>query len=349
MDPIGHLLIGSAVLAMAPAEAGTAIAVATLVGAEIPDSDYVVKWLKGGPAYLHYHRGPTHGPVGVLALSALTAWVVGFFAVTPFVTLFLWALAGALSHVLFDVTNNYGTQALWPFSSRRLALDWSPIVDLWLVAIIVAGWMYYWAWPGASRQTVFTWVWAVIGVYYVARWRLHDRAATMVMRQFPNAGWQGGARPQNEAIRSKPVFSVHPSFLSLSTWRYVVQDGQQFKTGLVSLRRGVVTEPKVSAHHDDAVVSASMQAPLLGVFLNFARHPRAEYTQDSLEQYTVRWTDMRFEVDGYSPFSAEIHLDKELYLLDEQLGPQKAPGKDYILKRWQEERGQFDEKAGILD
>lgn len=339
MDPIGHFLIGSAVFAMAPNEAGAAVATAVLVSAEAPDIDIVVRWFKGHPAYLRHHRGPTHGPIGVLLLCTLIALVLALFTATDFGTLWSWALAGALSHVIFDVTNNYGTQALWPFNRTRLALDWSPVVDVWLMALIGGGWLVHWLLPGAPRQTIFAVVWGLITLYYATRWYLHRRAGALVVQRFAAALPPGAPGVQ---------YSVHPLFLSLYTWRYVVQEEERFLTGLVCLRRGVVTPPTAARHVRDAVINASLQSTMLDIFLEFARHPRADYTVDSFGQYTVRWTDMRFEVDGFSPFTAEVYLDKELRLLDDKLGAQSAPDKEYLRKRWREERGILDHEEGIL-
>jgi inner membrane protein len=326
VDPVSHFLIGSAVYALAPAEAGAAVAAATLLGAEAPDSDVVIRWARGPVAWLEHHRGPTHGPFGVLGFSAAIAGVISPFTAVPFLSLFLWAVAGAVSHVLFDVTNNYGTQAIWPFSRKRLALDWSPVIDLPLILLLAGGWLVVWLWPGTGRQAVFGIVWAIVLLYYGLRRQWHAKALALVQARFP------GASPPDS-------LSVHPTFLSLTVWRYVVKEEDQFMTGLVSVTRGIVTEPSVSHHRDDAVIAASLQAPTVGVFLRFARHPRAEYKQESPDLYTVRWTDMRYEVDGHSPFSVLAMLDRDLNLLDERLGPRDVPPGDYIRKRLREERG----------
>lgn len=345
MDPIGHALIGSAVLAMAPVEGSLAVGAAVLLGAEAPDADVVVKWAKGEAAYLKHHRGATHGPVGVLLLSAVIAWGVALATGQPFALLFTWALAGAFSHVLFDVTNNYGTQALWPFSRTRFALDWSPIIDVWLMLLITAGWLIYWFMPGSDRQVIFTWVWVGILAYYVGRGYLHTRAMKLVKARFPEASWQAGARPEDEAQRQTAQLSVHPCFLNVFGWRYVVQDKDQFLTGLVYVNRGAVTKPWVARHWSDAVVMSSLQSPLVALFKEFARHPRAEYQEKESGITEVRWTDMRFEIEGYSPFTAKAWIDKELHLLDDRLGPRDMPEKEFIRKRLQEERGKADEPS----
>src|SRR5262249_43807943 len=52
---------------------------------------------------------------------------------------YLACLIGVLSHLALDFTNVYGVRLLLPFSSRWLHLDWTDIIDPWmLMATLVA-------------------------------------------------------------------------------------------------------------------------------------------------------------------------------------------------------------------
>jgi hypothetical protein len=53
--------------------------------------------------------------------------------------IFIAAFIAALLHLALDLTQSSGVQLLWPFSSQRFALDWAPHIDLWLLAILLAG------------------------------------------------------------------------------------------------------------------------------------------------------------------------------------------------------------------
>jgi len=48
------------------------------------------------------------------------------------------ACAAAL-HLLLDVCQSAGAALLWPFAARRFAADWLPLVDIWIIFILLAG------------------------------------------------------------------------------------------------------------------------------------------------------------------------------------------------------------------
>ena len=99
-------------------------------------------------AYLQWHSGPTHGPLGVIGLAALTAAIV--WAVQRYTdrrgsapgeapeaprsrcSSRVSAL-GVLCHILMDFPTSYGTRLLSPFNWHWFAADLMPIVDVYLV------------------------------------------------------------------------------------------------------------------------------------------------------------------------------------------------------------------------
>ena len=94
----------------------------------------------GGIDYLAAHRGPTHGPLGVVGLGLLTAGLVAAWArwrghdpdtgasgVTWGSVARWWGLAmvGILGHLLIDLPTAYGTRVFSPFSGTWFAFDCS--------------------------------------------------------------------------------------------------------------------------------------------------------------------------------------------------------------------------------
>ena len=53
--------------------------------------------------------------------------------------IFLAALGTSVLHLLMDLCQSAGVALLWPFSSRRFALDWVAHLDLWILGILLAG------------------------------------------------------------------------------------------------------------------------------------------------------------------------------------------------------------------
>ena len=145
MDTLTHGIAG-ALLGRAGAPEGTARAVVATaaVAAMFPDIDAFFlpgSWFRMASTmdYLRYHRGVTHSfalaPFFALGLALLARAVARR---TPFKVLFAAALAGIVSHILFDWITSYGTMFFAPFSWRRYALDWVFILDPYFTGIPVA-------------------------------------------------------------------------------------------------------------------------------------------------------------------------------------------------------------------
>lgn len=120
----------------------TTIAVG-VIAAEFPDSDLVYSGdllAMGKLGYLLHHRGHTH-TVLVALLSAFAIWGIALALsresrAHPVARPLLWlALAGTLSHIALDGTNNYGVHPWWPLDNRWVYGDAIFIVEPWLMVV----------------------------------------------------------------------------------------------------------------------------------------------------------------------------------------------------------------------
>jgi Predicted membrane-bound metal-dependent hydrolases len=129
VDNLTHSLFG---LTVARAGLGRRLphATATLVVASnIPDID-IVAGFRDGVDYLAVHRGPTHGPLGIVGLGLLTAVLISVWGRVGsrevrlpgddrdprhFMSLWMLAMIGIACHVLMDLPTSYGTRLLSPF------------------------------------------------------------------------------------------------------------------------------------------------------------------------------------------------------------------------------------------
>src|SRR5919204_5552167 len=75
MDNVTHTLFGLTLARTALARAGRGTTAALIIASNIPDID-VVSAAGGTVGYLKWHRGPTHGPLGIIALGVATAVIV---------------------------------------------------------------------------------------------------------------------------------------------------------------------------------------------------------------------------------------------------------------------------------
>ena len=144
---LASLVVARAFVPRAPWRAWAVIVVA----GSIANID-VVSAMASPSAFIGWHRTYAHSVVVslVLSLALATGYVLAtrdraemdhlpgrtrnvsqsaFFAATVF--------AGFL-HLTLDAAQSDGTMIFWPVSHRRVALDWLPHIDLWIIAILLA-------------------------------------------------------------------------------------------------------------------------------------------------------------------------------------------------------------------
>lgn len=123
MDPVTHAVAGF--VAGAAGGGGEAEIVAAVIGSLAPDAEFVTRKIPR-TAFLDYHHGLIHAAFGGILAAAGVAAVCGWVAGAAWVSLFPFALAGVVSHIVLDLLMHNNGIALWaPFSRKRVAF---PIV-----------------------------------------------------------------------------------------------------------------------------------------------------------------------------------------------------------------------------
>jgi inner membrane protein len=146
-----------------------------VITAELPDIDvfYAGPMLGMGKlGYLLHHRGHTHTVVFAL-VAALVIWVITMLVrrdvrdPSTSRSLLLLAVAGTISHIALDYTNNYGVHPWWPWDNRWSYGDAVFIVEPWLWVVSLPT-LYL-----AARRMAVRLLWAVLLVAIVAVcWRV---------------------------------------------------------------------------------------------------------------------------------------------------------------------------------
>jgi membrane-bound metal-dependent hydrolase YbcI (DUF457 family) len=316
VDNLTHTLFGWT-LARAGVGRGVPYPTATLIlASNAPDAD-IVTVLSGGIEYLAAHRGPTHGPLGVVGLGLATAGLVWAWArwrgrrqhASPgvpsgaFVRWWTLATIGVLGHVLMDLPTAYGTRLLSPFASTWFALDWMPIVDvyLWLAlsAALVAGRV-----TGRRTRAAFVGL-ALLTGDYVARAALHHRALAQGAG-FDAAGVAAPcataptlvAHPGSPAARPAGpdaclTAAALPTFVSPFTWRIVRQSAGGYEISDRSVFAASTPQRSTRLTSDIGPEVTRARSTRAGqVYFDFARFPIARVTRTPAA--AVRLYDARF-------------------------------------------------------
>src|SRR5262245_24002477 len=170
MENLAHTLLGLS-LAKAGLERATPLGTTALVvSSNLPDIDVFIRIGGTTASYLEYHRGFTHGFVGLVVLAAGLTLILTFLdrkfrmRGDPFrrplrpIRIFGLACLGGLGHTFMDFTNVYGIRPLMPFSKRWFYGDLVFVVDPWIWLIL--GFAVVWL---TTTNAARTFLWLVIG------------------------------------------------------------------------------------------------------------------------------------------------------------------------------------------
>jgi len=361
LDNITHTLFAITLARTPLARAGRGTTAALVIASNIPDID-IVTTAGGAVSYLRWHRGPTHGPIGIVSLGLVTAAIVtvayrliarltprapdedgarGFSRaigsdLASFPMLAIVSTIGALLHVLMDLPTSYGTHLLSPFSWRWFAVDWMPIIDVWLIAVLVAGLLFgrrssagptrgSRAWdPSAARRWNAVIVLTLMAANYGLRGAAHHQALVLAPRllgptmpqmcdataprsRFLDSWPHPPIAPPSTGKRCLIEMAAMPTFVSPFSWRIIAQMSNAYEIYEVNLLDRRFSDPdsernvfwRQSRRYPNVWTPAVEQAATTyvgRVFLGFARFPAARWVIDAQGSTIVRWTDVRFVV-----------------------------------------------------
>ncbi len=112
-----------------------------LIAGTIADID-LLSVLFGPAAYFNAHRTYTHSLLGTAVIVVFAVFVTRFFAKehreSIFALVFPLTFAAAF-HVLLDLFQSEGIALLMPFRPSRFAFDWLPVIDPWILTLLLAG------------------------------------------------------------------------------------------------------------------------------------------------------------------------------------------------------------------
>ncbi|HKB14183.1 MAG TPA: metal-dependent hydrolase [Vicinamibacterales bacterium] len=372
-----HTLFGATLARTPLAGAGRGTTAALLLASNAPDID-IVAAAGGSIKYLQWHRGPTHGPLGVVVLGVVVAALVwigrriydarnasGSAAAAragsdpqpdaSFAMLVVISMIGIVFHILMDVPTSYGTRLLSPFSWRWYAVDWMPIVDIYLLMVLVAS-MF-----GRSNEhqrrakaaIVLTLMAANYGLRAMAHYQALDLAPQLFGPTLPELcdppPAEGSAleswprltppSPPTPGRRCLIEIAAIASFTSPFRWRIVAQLSNAYEIHDIDLFENRFRSPDTESEAPwrmtlrypnvwTPAVDRAATTRLGQAFLGFSRFPAARSAVDSHGVTTVRWSDVRFAggiagleqpTRSVNPFTAMVRIDPNGRILEERI------------------------------
>ena len=342
MDNITHSLFAVTLANAGLRRAGRGTTALLVIASNIPDIEILTAFTGGRVSYLATHRGPTHGPLA-LALALVAAGVVwlvqrirgrrdGAASVSALAAA---SVIGVVGHVAMDLATSYGTRVLSPFLETWYGVDWMPIVDIYLWAML-AGLLAAGAARPDFRRRFAVAALVLMAGHYALRAVAHQvalgEAVAIETRALP------GSSPRVEsafhyryADDPARLPAALPTLWSPFRWRLVTRVPGGFEVADFDLI-GRSRDGDVIVFPDErgAIVERAALAPVARTFLAFSRFPAAETMTHRNGDVTVHWYDVRFAQrhtaagDGRthsSPFGAWVRLAPDGSVVAQGLGP----------------------------
>jgi len=325
LDNLTHTLFALTLARTPLGRAGRGTTAALVIASNAPDVD-VVTLSRGAASYLQWHRGPTHGPVGIVGLGFASAGAVWLWnrrrrggtaaePAAPFALLVAVAAIGVLLHILMDLPTSYGTRLLSPFDWHWFAVDWMPIIDVYLLIALAAGLLFGRGSEAARRRNAAI-VIALMAGNYGVRAAAHHRALAEAPRVFGPTLPSPCAPTPEEEVRlidrwPRPLprtdaggrrclveMAALPS-LSPFTWRIVTRTSNSYELSTVNLLDPPAGSApwRVNRRVPNVWTEAARRAAethVAQIVLGFSRFPAVRSFVDPAGVTTARFSDMRF-------------------------------------------------------
>ena len=299
MEPVTHAL---ASLALGQAGLNRVSRLATpmlLVSGLAADLDWLA-YLGGARLFLAAHRTATHSLLGAALIACATAALFSSFArprsageqPVQFFPALIVCSAGAVTHLLLDLSNRYGIKLLWPFSGKWYAWDFAPSLDPLVLLLLLAALLLPRLFalitqeisgrakvhPGSGSTTA---VLLLVLLYLGGRAAAHQNALALL-----NARVYRGEAPLRSA--------AFPASSPLN-WTGVVETPDAIDEVQVPLSGAF--DPEAARPHfkpaDSPALESARRSPAAQAFLAFARFPFATQ-EETPSGYRIEIRDLRF-------------------------------------------------------
>lgn len=324
MDTGTHIAMGIAIGGLATLDPAIAadnalfqsVMVGTIVGSVAPDLDTILKF-KNNASYIKHHRGITHSIPAIFIWGILLSTLI--YMIMPgasFSRVWLWTFIAVSLHVLVDLFNVYGTQALLPFSNRWLALGFINTFDPFIFGLHIVGVV---AWflgmnPGATWLGIYL----ILALYCLIRYLDQQEIVHQIKEKYPSL----------ERVVTSPT-------MRQSYWRVAIRTKDHFYVGKVEKNHlTIVDQFQRKPLPEHSLIRSAKKDKNIAAFLDFS--PIHRWQMVRYNHYTeVRFIDLRYRSKGHYPFVAIAQIQHEdLQVLNSYTGwvfsEQKLQQKLYV-------------------
>lgn len=330
MEPATHALVSLA-LSRAGLDRATRLATPLLIVSGMAADLDLLSYFGGAGAFLRIHGTLFHSLLGSAALMCILAGLACLAdrrwhaksnpPALRFSSALLVCAIGGASHLLLDLCGSHPIRILWPFSNRWRAWDFAPLVDPWLLFLLLAGLLVPALFRLISeeigdrkkarrtpRGAMLTLI--LVAAYLGGRGYLHSRAVDILLSREYHGSWPLAA-------------GAFPSSASPLEWRGVVSTDNTLESVGVSFAPGSQFDPDRSLTHYKPEASPALHAAerteTAQRFVAYARFPLA--TLDRLEDaYRFELRDLRSPAQspGFGDIIAIVDLDAQLRVTREE-------------------------------
>jgi inner membrane protein len=324
MDNLTHGLLGLAVAAMrrpdahgSPSATDKAVILACVTAAELPDLDSLWPAPNEVINALQAHRGFSHSLLfaPVVALVATVAARL-IFRGGRFRPIYGYSLAAVIfAHLIPDLWTGWGTRVLIPLSYQRFSWDMTMVVDPFVTIPLLIGA----AWALFLRDR---WRQAVLGgalitlVYLLGRGAAYSVLQTRLTAAFPTAS----------------KVQVFPTWLGLTTWRYVAVLPSEYLAGSVTLTGEPQVEKRKPVPPPDVLPPAMRAIPTVREALAWARFPLISAAATQGGGTEIRISDLRYHLRGEPTLTFVLQIGADRTVQGARLD--RGGTASELLERW---------------
>lgn len=293
MDPLTHALSGVAIKQAGFSRRGALVI--AVIASLLPDIDYVLRFL-GTDVLLRYHRGITHGVFALFAVPLVLALI--FKEKCRFLYAFSLSFICYGLHILFDLTNQYGTRVLSPLDWNQYALDINFIIEPWITIPLLLSFLAGIINKRRARLVAISTL-ALITIVIGSRYYLQGEAKSLLKRHI-----------------DANIYKVYPLPNDFLTWSFLTKTSEGVSIGLVDLfSQRVTTVESFNKPQTDRLIEASKESDVVQNFLYFAKFPYAEVIRTD-DKVTVLWRELAYAYIGRGPFTVTVEFDKNHNIKD---------------------------------